>query len=292
MSFSNWHENLDKTSKIKKNRNSNLVIFGLTESKSVLTSEVEKYDVELFAKLIGELEILNKLIMSNNIKFQIDEIKRLNSKKETSGSSPLWIKLGGDKSQLIRNQILKAAKKLKVSIEFKDVSISPDLSVCQRKKLNKLKAIRNELNDDLAHLPYTTNYYYGIRNNKVTKLRKDIDEEVQFSQLEKKIKCIKNDFEQFKVIVNDNIKALTSAALNLRLIITDQIIGLIQKTNHQTRELINETVKINIVNSSAIKHMLKNQEKIDPISSIIQEILNGHIEAYTREKEKENLTKI
>ena len=76
---------------------------------------------------------------------------------------------------VLRNQILKAAKKLKVSIEFKDVSISPDLSVCQRKKLNKLKAIRNELNDDLAHLPYTTNYYYGIRNNKVTKLRKDID---------------------------------------------------------------------------------------------------------------------
>ena len=70
MSFSNWHENLDKTSKIKKNRNSNLVIFGLAESKSVLTSEVEKYDVELFAKLIGELEILNKLIMSNIIKLQ------------------------------------------------------------------------------------------------------------------------------------------------------------------------------------------------------------------------------
>jgi hypothetical protein len=52
MGFSNWHENLDKTSKIKKNRNSNIVIFGLAESKSVLASEVEKYDVELFAKLI------------------------------------------------------------------------------------------------------------------------------------------------------------------------------------------------------------------------------------------------
>jgi len=52
--------------------------------------------------------------------------------------------------------------------------------------------------------------------------------------------------------VNDNIKALTSAALNLRLI---------QKTNHQTRELINETIKINIVNSSAIKHMLKKKSR-------------------------------
>ena len=70
MSFSNWHENLDKTSKLKKNRNSNLVIFGLAKSKSVLTSEIENYDVELFAKLIGELEILNKLIMSNIIKLQ------------------------------------------------------------------------------------------------------------------------------------------------------------------------------------------------------------------------------
>ena len=67
--------------------------------------------------------------MNNNIKFQIDEIKRLNSKKEASGSSPLWIKLGGEKSQLIRNQILNAAKKLNNSIEFKDVSIICD-DVC------------------------------------------------------------------------------------------------------------------------------------------------------------------
>ena len=67
----------------------------MAKSKSVLTSEIENYDVELFAKLIGELEILNKLIMSNIIKLQ---------------------------------------KKLKVeSIEFKDVSISSDLSVCQGK---------------------------------------------------------------------------------------------------------------------------------------------------------------
>ena len=55
-SFSNWYENLDKTSKLRKNRSSNLVVFGLAESKSILTSEIEKFDVELFAKLIGELE--------------------------------------------------------------------------------------------------------------------------------------------------------------------------------------------------------------------------------------------
>ncbi len=46
-----------------------------------------------------------------------------------------------------------------------------DLSVCQRKKLNNLKAIRKELNDELNHLPHEVNYYYGIRNNKITKLK-------------------------------------------------------------------------------------------------------------------------
>ena len=92
-------------------------------------------------------------------------------------------------------------------------------------------------------------------------------------------------------MVDDNIKALTSAALNLRLIIKDQIIGLIQKTNHQTKELISETVKSNIVNSSAIILMLENLEIDDPISSLIQETLNEYIEAYTRKK-KELLTQM
>jgi hypothetical protein len=37
------------------------------------------------------------------------------------------------------NQILKAAKELKTSIKFKNFSISADLSVCQRSKLNFTK---------------------------------------------------------------------------------------------------------------------------------------------------------
>jgi hypothetical protein len=59
-----------------------------------------------------------------------------------------------------------------------------------------------------------------------------------------------------------------------------------QKTNHQTKELISETVKSNIVNSSAIILMLENLEIDDPISSLIQETLNEHIEAYTRKKKE------
>ena len=50
-----------------------------------------------------------------------------------------------------------------------------------------------------------------------------------------------------------------------------------QKTNHQTKELISETVKSNIVNSSAIILMLENLEIDDPISSLIQETLKKKI---------------
>jgi hypothetical protein len=45
---------------------------------------------------------------------------------------------------LDRNEILKAARQLKSSIKFKNVFISPDLSVCQWKRLNEFKGIRNE----------------------------------------------------------------------------------------------------------------------------------------------------
>ena len=47
------------------------------------------------------------------VKLQVDENKRLNSKKDIIGPAPLLIKLGREKSQLVRNEILKAARELK-----------------------------------------------------------------------------------------------------------------------------------------------------------------------------------
>ncbi len=95
----------------------------MAESVATKKSERENHDVDLFAKLICEIEILNPKTTNAQIIFQIEATKRLNPKKETLDPAPLWIRLGGEKSQL-----LKAAKKLKNSIEFKNVSISPDLS--------------------------------------------------------------------------------------------------------------------------------------------------------------------
>ena len=56
-SYFNWYENLDKTSKVRLNINSNLVIFGLAESEATKKSERENHDVDLFAKLIAEINI-------------------------------------------------------------------------------------------------------------------------------------------------------------------------------------------------------------------------------------------
>ena len=97
--------------------------------------------------------------------------------------------------------------------------INPDLSVNQRKKLNNLKAIHKELNDELNHLPYEFNYYYVIRNNKITKLKKEIDNRFEHAHLEKKIKDLSDEFKQFKICVDDSINKLTTSTINLRSII-------------------------------------------------------------------------
>ena len=78
----------------------------------------------------------------------------------------------------MRNQILKAAKVLKTNIKFKNVSISADLSVHQRSKLKELNFIKKELNDKLNNSLFQLNYYYVIRNNKIVKIRKDINIEM------------------------------------------------------------------------------------------------------------------
>jgi hypothetical protein len=43
-------------------------------------------------------------------------------------------------------------------------------------------------------LPYEVNYYYGIRNNKITKLKKEIDNGCPIG---KKIKDLSDEFKQY-----------------------------------------------------------------------------------------------
>ena len=43
----------------------------------------------------------------------------------------------------------------------------------QRTRLKELNVIRNELNNDLNSSSQLVNFYYGLRNNKIIKIRKD-----------------------------------------------------------------------------------------------------------------------
>jgi hypothetical protein len=202
----NWYDALEKSDKICNNRNNNIVIFGLTESPATKKEDRDQYDVHLFFELTKELILLSNENINEKLQWTIDETKRLNPKKEILGPAPLWIKLGGVKSQLMRNQILKAAKELKTSIKFKNVSISADLSVRQRSKLKELNFIKKELNDKLNNSLFQVNYYYGIRNNKIVKIRKDINIEIDTTKFEKKLKDLTEEFVRHKASVNDTIK--------------------------------------------------------------------------------------
>jgi hypothetical protein len=62
-----------------------------------------------------------------------------------------------------------------------------------------------------------------------TKLKKEIDNGFEHAHLEKKIKDLSDEFKQYKICVDDSINKLTSSTINLRSIINDHIVGLINK---------------------------------------------------------------
>ena len=61
--------------------------------------------------------------------------------------------------------ILRSAKLLKQSNEFKHISISPDLLKKERVLLQKMIKNRNELNSKLKEIHPNDQYYYGIRSD-------------------------------------------------------------------------------------------------------------------------------
>ena len=147
-------------------------------------------------------------------------------------------------------------------------------------------------------MPHGVNYYYGIRNNKITKLKKEIDNGVEHAHLEKKIKDLSDEFKQYKICVDDSINKLTTSTINLRSIINDHIVGLINTSSIQSIDLIKKVAsnaettknkinydieriaKNNVLNSSVIIRLLDNLEMDDPLSSLIKETLKKVIDKY------------
>jgi hypothetical protein len=114
---------------------------------------------------------------------------------------------------LARNEILKAARELKKSTKFKNVFISPDLTVSQHRRLNELKLNRNELNDKLKQFPYKVNYYYGIRNDKLTKIRKNFDD-IDGQCIYTKTQLLSKDLKSHEKLLIDSLTNIRSELFN------------------------------------------------------------------------------
>ena len=76
------------------------------------------------------------------------------------------------------------------------VSISPDLSVHQRIKLKALKATKKDLNDKLTDS--SEYFYYGIRNSKILKIKKDINNKVEMTEINKKLNTLSAQFTSYQ----------------------------------------------------------------------------------------------
>ena len=106
----------------------------------------------------------------------------------------------------------------------------------------------------------------------------------------KKIKDLSDEFKQYKICVSDIINKLTTSTINLRSIINDHIVGLINKSSNQSIDIFKKVVsnaektknKINydIERTSVIIRLLDNLEMDDPLSSLIKETLNEVIDKY------------
>ena len=135
-------------------RENNLVIFGLKESalsdKSQAIAE-DKQNIEL---------IIQKL----NVKVNIKNVIKL---KSNNGYKAPYVVILNDKSE--RNSVLKKAKELKKDKTYENVFINPDLTESERYKSKLLREECKKRNNDNIE---KDDYYFGIRNDKVIRIKK------------------------------------------------------------------------------------------------------------------------
>jgi hypothetical protein len=99
-----------------------------------------------------------------NVKVTIKNVIMLKSNK---GFNASFVVILNDKSE--RNSVLKNAKELKKDKDYEKIFINPDLTESERYKSKFLRGdckIKNNTNSD------TENYYFGIRNDKVLRIKK------------------------------------------------------------------------------------------------------------------------
>ncbi|XP_065668576.1 uncharacterized protein LOC136088567 [Hydra vulgaris] len=141
----------------REKRKRNLIVFGIPESTQTdflnKRNEDEKKIADVF-DFIGKADI--KPVYT----------RRLRSKDKTK-PGPILVELN---EPSIRNPVLLAAKKLRNSIDHKQIYISPDLTEAERQLDLHLRQERNRLN---ANLETNSTFRYGICGNQLKKFKKN-----------------------------------------------------------------------------------------------------------------------
>lgn len=150
--------------KPRETRHKNLVLFGVkntTVQNLQNVNTLEKFEV---IKIFNSIGIT---VESDSV-----EVQRLKPKRDQPEPYPILVKLLPGNKNLRVSEILKVAKSLKDSIEYKHVSISPDLYVEQRIIGKKLVEMRKELNKELSERIPNATFYFSIHNGKIVKRSK------------------------------------------------------------------------------------------------------------------------
>lgn len=167
----------------KRQRQNNIMVFGLTPSKAANEAEREKDDFARVAKILekcGMLEIYEKSIKYMG-KFSSDDVivsvKRVKPKQsQDDRPEPIVVKL--DEQWETANvelqdgrhvrKILSNAKGLRDS-EWKGVFLAPDLTTLEREYGKRLRTERDRLNSALSEQTLA-HYRYGVRGGQVVKI--------------------------------------------------------------------------------------------------------------------------
>lgn len=152
----------------KKNKEKKVIIYGIPISDKDDESEKQIDDEVQVKEIIGNIEsILNKdKSGKDKIKFSVKYTKRVRAVQNGNKVPPIIVECCKDEPQ--RNVLLSGVRLLKkTNNNLKGIYINPDLTEAERKLSYELRQERNKKNDELMA---QTDYYYGIRNNRIVKI--------------------------------------------------------------------------------------------------------------------------
>ena len=146
--------------KERKSKENKMIVFGVPTSTATDEIEKQKDDTKIVTLILNELG------------FKCDDIEKTVRFKPKNGSNkppPIRVEFIKKDRAHDNEEILKAAKKLKNSTNYKNIGISNDLTDSQLIQIKNNIKTRNELNSKLKD---TDNYRYGIRGDRVVKVDK------------------------------------------------------------------------------------------------------------------------